>query len=428
LFENGGVHVYAVRELSAYLKELLETSPVLGDLWVAGEVSNANRPASGHVYFTLKDPQAQIRCVFFSQRFNPRSRTANLVENGTALLAHGRVSLFERRGDLQFYVDFVQLEGAGALQAEFERLKEQLGADGLFDESRKRPLPAIPRRIGVVTSPTGAVFHDICHVLERRWPLAEVVLAPTPVQGPDAVPGVVGGINSLNDLGDVDVIIVARGGGSLEELWAFNDERVARAIFASRVPVVSAVGHETDYTIADYVADQRAPTPSAAAEVVAPDRIEMSSRLGIAAGTMGAVLRQRILRYRAAIQRGTSILGRGAPDIDASRRRIDAVMQRTTALVERRHGDARQHVGNCVWRLRALDPDATLQRGYAIVQGRRGIVSSVGGMQPGEALQVRVKDGSFDAIAGKGAPIRRPRRRAVPEEQTALFSMPEDRA
>ena len=183
MFDNGRVHVYAVREIASYLRELLDSSPVLGDVWVAGECSNVSRPSSGHVYFTLKDPNAQLKAVFFSQRFNVRARTAHLVENGHAILAHGRVSLYEPRGDLQLIVDYVQPEGAGALQAEFERLRTALGEEGLFEESRKRPLPAMPRRIGVVTSASGAVFHDICHVLERRWPLAEVVLAPTPAPG-----------------------------------------------------------------------------------------------------------------------------------------------------------------------------------------------------------------------------------------------------
>ena len=190
--------------------------------------------------------------------------------------------MYEQRGELQLIVDFVQPEGAGALQAEYERLYAQLDEEGLFDPARKRPLPRYPRRIGVVTSESGAVFHDICDVLARRWPLAEVVLSPTPVQGPDAIRGIIGALDQLNDRGDIDVIIAGRGGGSIEELWAFNEELVARAIFRSVVPVVSAVGHETDTTIADFVADRRAPTPSAAAEIVSPDRIEMLARLAVA--------------------------------------------------------------------------------------------------------------------------------------------------
>jgi exodeoxyribonuclease VII large subunit len=201
---------------------------VLNDVLVAGEVSNVNRPASGHTYFTLKDGTAQLRCVLFARRYGPPQAYSSFVQNGNAVLAHGRIALYEARGDLQLSVDFVQPEGAGALQAEFERLKVKLEEQGLFDESRKRPLPRYPRRIGVVTSATGAVFQDICRVLERRWPVAEVVLAPAPVQGPDAVPGIIGGIESLNAEPDIDVLIAGRGGGGIEELWAFNDEHVAR--------------------------------------------------------------------------------------------------------------------------------------------------------------------------------------------------------
>ena len=318
------MHVYAVREITSYLRELFESNPHLGDIWIAGEVSNVSRPSSGHVYFTLKDGDAQLRAVFFARRMAPSSATSRLLENGHAVVAHGRIALYEQRGDLQLIVDFVQPEGAGALQAEFERLKARLEEEGLFDESRKRALPRFPRRIGVVTSESGAVFHDICHVLERRWPLAEIVLAPTPVQGPDAVAGIVGGIEQLCRHGGIDVIIVGRGGGSLEELWAFNDELVARAIFASAVPVISAVGHETDYTIADFVADRRAPTPSAAAEIVAPERLDVSVRLGIAAGTMESILRgagaRRTRRGRIDIARDRALSAANRPRTPAHRR------------------------------------------------------------------------------------------------------------
>jgi len=423
------MHVYAVRELAAYLRELLDANPVLGDVWVAGECSNVSRPASGHVYFTLKDQAAQMRCVFFSQKLNVRARTAHLVENGHAVLAHGRVSLYEQRGDLQLVVDYVQPEGAGALQAEFERLKAQLGEEGLFDESRKRRLPPMPRRVGVVTSASGAVFHDICHVLERRWPLAEIILAPAPVQGPDAVAGIVGGLEALNTIEGIDVIIAARGGGSLEELWTFNDEQVARAIFGSLVPVVSAVGHETDFTIADFVADMRAPTPSAAAELVSPDRIQMQAHLGTAVNAMGSIIRRRMDGWRSALLQHTHAMDRRRPDIPASRQRVDGLTRRSLFAAERAHRDAAHGVGSCVWRLKSLDPYATLDRGYAIVQRNGSIVSSVATVKSGDALDIRVKDGAFRAMVGGSAPApQRRSRRAVPDAQTPLFTMPEERA
>ncbi len=408
---------------------MLDANPVLGDVWVAGECSNVSRPQSGHVYFTLKDPAAQLRAVFFAPRVNVRSRTSHLIDNGSAVLAHGRITLYEPRGDLQLIVDYVQPEGAGALQAEFERLKEKLGAEGLFEESRKRPLHPMPKRVGVVTSPAGAVFHDICRVLERRWPLAEVVLAPAQVQGPGAVAGIIGGLEALNALGDIDVIILARGGGSVEELWAFNDEALARAIFASDTPVVSAIGHETDFTIADYVADRRAPTPSVAAEIASPDRVDIEARIRVTAGRLEAVVARQLTRERAGVLHAARQLEWRAPDIGSRRQRVIDQAGRALAATSGIHTQAAHAVGNFVWRLKSLDPYATLERGYAIVQGRGSVVSSVGAVKPGDPIDVRVKDGTFGAVVGGAAPVSRKRaRRGVPDAQAPLFSMPVERA
>ncbi len=428
MFDNAGMQVYAVHEVTTYLRELFESDLHLGDIWIAGEVSNVSRPASGHVYFTLKESESQLRCAFFMRRGAPSSNTTRLVENGRAVVAHGRVSLYEQRGDLQFYVDFVQPEGVGALQAEFERLHARLQEEGLFDESRKRPLPRFPRKIGVVTSASGAVFHDICHILERRWPLSEIVLSPTPVQGPEAVSGIVGSIEQLNRRGDIDAIIAGRGGGSIEELWAFNDEHVARAIFASAVPVISAVGHETDTTIADFVADRRAPTPSAAAEIVAPDRLDVTVRLGVAAGSMASVLLQSLGSERERLRHDHQRIDRNAPEIDRQRHRIDELARSAQGEISEAHRQLVHGVGNCVWRLRTLDPAATLDRGYAIVQRGAAVVSSVDDAHAGERLDVRVKDGRFAVRVGEGAPrpLRRRKPRA-PEAQAALFTMPEER-
>ncbi len=421
--------VYAVRELTTYLRELFDSDAHLGDIWVAGEVSNVTRASSGHVYFTLKDGDAQIACVFFARRFAPQSTTARLVQHGHAILAHGRMALYEQRGALQLLVDMVQPEGKGALQAEYERLFAMLKDQGLFDEDRKRPLPRFPRKIGVVTSPSGAVFQDILHVLERRWPLAEIVLAPTPVQGLDAVPGIVGGLQQLNARGDIDVIIAGRGGGAIEELWPFNDEHVARAIFASGVPVISAVGHETDTTIADYVADRRAPTPSAAAEIIAPDRAEVAARLAGAATTMTSLLRDQLGTARHELRTALHRMERRGPDINGERQRTDALARRAIVATEKLHRVAVTGVGGCVWRLRALDPFATLDRGYAIVQRGNTVVSSVGDVRAGEALDIRVRDGNFGVqTGGRGAVQRRRRAPRVPEAQAPLFTMPEERA
>src|SRR5262245_27064603 len=241
------MQILTVSQAVSYLRELIETNLVLGDVWLSGEVSGPRVQPSGHSYFTLKDDAAQLRSVMFRATMQRQRRAADYLTQGSQVIVHGRLTVYEARGELQVVVDFVQPEGVGLRHAQFERLRAQLEEEGLFDPSRKRPLPVLPRRVGVVTSPAGAVFHDICNVVRRRWPLTEVVLAPTPVQGPDAVEGVVNAIELLNETDGIDVIIVARGGGSVEELWTFNEEPVARAVFASVLPVVSAVGHETDY-------------------------------------------------------------------------------------------------------------------------------------------------------------------------------------
>jgi len=393
--------VYSVSEVTTYLRELLETNPHLADLWVSGEVSNFTRSPAGHLYFTLKDENAQLRCVFFR-----RPNMGAPLDQGMQVVAHGRVSLYEVRGDLQFYVDFVQPEGVGVLHAQFERLKAQLEEEGLFDEARKRPLPRFPRRIGVVTSPVGAVFHDICNVLGRRWPLAEVVLAPSAVQGPEAASGVVSALAALNDEGAIDVIIVARGGGSLEELWAFNEEAVARAIYASRVPVISAIGHETDYTIADFVADLRAPTPSAAAELVAPDRLEVTVRLSVLAASLVTSCRGEVESRQVGVSQAVGRMERLIPDLARERQRLDDLWRQANASLEALLGRWRERLSGFAGQLRSLDPKATLSRGYALVQRDGHVVSSVAEVTGGERLSVRVKDGGFPVRVEKSAGTR----------------------
>jgi exodeoxyribonuclease VII large subunit len=394
--------IYSVSQVTTYLKELLETNPRLADLWVSGEVSNLSRSPAGHVYFTLKDETAQLRCVFFR-----RPNMGAPLDQGMQVTAHGRVSLYEVRGELQFYVDFVQPEGVGVLHAQFERLKAQLEEEGLFDEARKRPLPRFPRRIGVVTSPVGAVFHDICNILGRRWPLAEVVLAPTAVQGPEAAPGVVSALAALNDEASIEVIIVARGGGSLEELWAFNEEPVARAIYASRVPVVSAIGHETDYTIADFVADLRAPTPSAAAELVAPERLEVTVRLSVLAASLLTSCRGEVEGRLVGVSQVVSRMERQIPDLARERQRLDDLWRQANTSLEALLRRWRERLSGFAGQLRSLDPKATLARGYALVQRDGHVVSSVAEVTSGERLSVRVKDGGFPVRVEKAAGARR---------------------
>ena len=415
------MQVYAVRQVASHLRELIESSTFLSDIWIAGEVSNLRSYPSGHLYFSLKDDDAVLRCVLFKS-----SNTGFRFQDGDAVVAHGRVSFYAPRGDLQFIVDFVQPEGVGALQAEFERLKGRLQEEGLFDPSRKRPLPRFPRRIGVATSEAGAVFHDICHVLERRWPLAEVVLAPTSVQGPEAVPGVVAALQRLNREPGVDVIIVARGGGSLEDLWAFNDEQVARAIFGSNVPVVSGVGHETDTTIADFVADMRAPSPSAAAEIVAPDRTEVGVRLSVAAGTLLSLTQRGVEDGRNGVARLLTRIERGIPDVNRERQRTDDLTRSAQAAVESLVTRFQKTLHGFHLALRSLDPYATLQRGYALVQRDGHVVDSVVDTTVGERLNVRVRDGDFPVRVDTERPVpdrKRRKRAAVASEQAPLFHL-----
>ncbi len=378
------------------LRETLESDPRFNDVWVAGEISNLSRPASGHIYFTLKDGSGQMRCAFF-KRVNVRSRA--LLQNGGQVVAHGNVSFYEARGDLQLYVDFVHEEGAGVLHLEYERLKERLAEEGLFDEGRKRPLPAFPRRIGVVTSPDGAVFHDICRVLTRRWPLIEVILAPTLVQGDGARDGVCRAISDLNAVPAIDLIIVARGGGSLEDLWTFNEEAVARAIFASKAPVVSAVGHETDYTIADFVADLRAPTPSAAAEMVSPDQWEVGTRVGATAGGLAAMMQARLREARGELEWIRERLERERPDMTSRRRMVAEQTRWATEYAGRGLRARLSELGGRYTQLHTLSPTGTLARGYAVVQHAPAgqVVTSATEVTAGDRLRVAVADGEFEA-------------------------------
>jgi exodeoxyribonuclease VII large subunit len=416
-----------VTQISTHLKGLLEADPILADIWVSGEISNLSRPSSGHVYFTLKDEAAQLRCALFRQRQTLVSLAA--VDHGAHVLAHGYISFYEQRGDLQLYVDAVHPAGAGVLAAEFQRLRTRLEAEGLFANERKRALPIFPRRIGVITSRTGAVFQDICHVLSRRWPLTEVVLASTAVQGDGASQGVVLALNKLNRRRDIDVIVLARGGGSLEDLWAFNEESVARAIFASTVPVVSAVGHETDYTIADWVADVRAPTPSAAAELLVPDRIEIAKRLGVRERQLSAGLRRAVTSRAQALERAERMLGRCRPDAKRLGAGVVTMVQNMHRRLTHDMAIHQQRLTGCSNQLTALSPLGTLARGYALVHRHDGgLIVRADDARAGESIHVQMVDGGFGARveAGDGAnrgngAANHPKPRAIPAGQERLL-------
>jgi exodeoxyribonuclease VII large subunit len=390
------MQLLTVSQLNVYLRDLLDADDLLRDVWVAGEISSFSRHFSGHCYFTLKEGEAQIGAVMWK---STASRLATLPVNGEAVLAHGRVAFYEVRGQVQLYVDMLRPAGMGLLQAQFERLKERLAAEGLFDPSRKRPLPLLPHRIGIVTSPTGAALQDMLNILRRRYPLAEVIFAPCRVQGAGAADTIIDALYALYEIG-VDVIIVARGGGAAEDLWTFNDEQVARAVFASPVPVVSGVGHETDTTIIDFVADVRAPTPSAAAELVSPDIAELTDDIAQMRNRLGAAMTQRLANARETVARLKLHLDLRSPEsrIRRDRQRIDEFIRRATTTVERRITLARARLDGERGRLEALSPLATLERGYAVVQSSQGtLITDASQVAPDESIEIVVRRGHFRA-------------------------------
>ena len=384
--------VYSVSQITRYLKDSLEADFFLNDLWMRGEVSNLTRSAAGHFYFTLKDSASQVRCVMF----RPAHGGEHLAEGG-AVIAHGRVSLYEVRGDLQLIADLAQPEGVGELHLELERLKVKLEAEGLFLVSRKRPLPVFPKRIGVATSPTGAVWHDIQNIIRRRYPLVELAFAPTPVQGDAAAGGIVEAFDALNAEDDIDLVILARGGGSLEDLWPFNEEAVARAIYASRSPVISAVGHETDFTIADTVADCRAPTPSAAAELAAPDQDELFERVESRQRSAFQWVSGDLSDRSRDLDQTAWRLQRYAPDIPSWRQRVDDLSQANARALDSYLTLRGERIGALEMRLASLNPSSVLARGYAVVQRQDTLepVTSVEQVRPGDDLDITVAGGSF---------------------------------
>jgi len=386
--------VYSVSDLTGYLRGVLERDALLQDIWVGGEVANLARPASGHSYFTLRDTGASLRAVMFRS-----AHGAELLSNGEAIVAHGHVSVYEVRGEVQLIVDIVQPEGVGELQLKLEELRLRLEAEGLFEPSRKRPLPEFPQRVGVVTSPSGAVWRDIQNVAARRYPLVELLLAPTAVQGDAAVAGIVEAVEALNRIDEIDIVIVARGGGSLEDLWPFNEEAVARAVYASRSPVISGVGHETDNTITDMVADHRAPTPSAAAEMAVPDRMELVSRLMVSEQDLTTSVLGHLRAKRDTLPQLLPRLRRGSPDLDSLRMRIDDLLSSATKSLPRLTRAGTERIESLRMRLEALSPQGTLRRGYATVQttADSAAVVDAARLKAGEEVLVTLARGGFGA-------------------------------
>ncbi|HAA90462.1 MAG: Exodeoxyribonuclease 7 large subunit [Thermoanaerobacterales bacterium 50_218] len=391
--------IYSVGEVTSYLRNLLDGDPLLSNIWVRGEISNFKKHTSGHMYFVLKDDSSCLRCVMF------RSRNSQLLfvpTNGMRVIARGSVSVYERDGLYQLYVEELSPDGVGSLYLAYCQLKARLQAEGLFAAEKKKPLPFLPRKVGIVTSPNGAAWRDLVSVMRRRFPGIPIVLAPAAVQGEQAPEQIVKALEILNQRSDIDVIIVGRGGGSLEELWAFNTEEVARAIFASRIPVVSAVGHETDFTITDLVADLRAPTPSAAAELVVPCRAELERKV--------RSLQNRLLQaldryYRSKQLRVKQVAGRNMVGllqnlIAAHKQELRLCSLRLLQRIRILRENWRSQVKLLAGKLDLLSPLTVLERGYSLCWDpqKEQLVRSRKQVQKGDLIEVILSDGSLECL------------------------------
>ena len=384
--------IHTVSQVTSYVKELLENDLLLSDIFVQGEVSNLRVSSAGHSYFTLKDPSSVLNCVMFRGQSG-----SDLLSNGTEVSTHGRLSFYEPRGSMDYMVDLAMPEGTGKLSLELEQLKIRLEAAGLFEKSRKRTLPPFPKVIGVVTSPSGSVFHDIQNVISRRYPLAKLLLSPSQVQGDSASSNLVSALELLNVNGEADVIIIARGGGSLEELWPFNEEIVANAIFGSRIPVISGIGHETDITISDLVADLRAPTPSAAAELAVPDQLVLKENLSEMVSRSSSVFIRQTEMHQRSISDISQRLISSMPDLNLLRRQIDDICKTLETTLVGNTDFTQVELLSLQQRLQTLNPTATLQRGYAVVQKSETghVLSTTKEVEVGELLNITLVDGTL---------------------------------
>ncbi|AUX73392.1 exodeoxyribonuclease VII large subunit [Erwinia pyrifoliae] len=451
-----GSNIFTVSRLNSTVRKLLEME--MGQVWLSAEISNFSQPSSGHWYFTLKDDTAQVRCAMFR---NGNRRVTFRPQNGQQVLVRATITLYEPRGDYQLIAESMQPAGDGLLQQQFEQLKQRLMTEGLFEQAHKQPLPDPARQVGVITSSSGAALHDVLRVLQRRDPSLPVVIYPTPVQGAEAPPGIVRAIELANARNECDVLIVGRGGGSLEDLWSFNDERVARAIFASRIPIVSAVGHETDVTIADFVADLRAPTPSAAAELVSRNQIERLRQLQSQQQRMEMAMdyylaqQQRTftrLQHRLQQQHPQLRLARQQTALMILQRRLDDALQQQLRRAARRQeilgqrlnafrpeirierasqqlqqwqyrlqqamqqqlGTGKQHFGQLAARLEGVSPLATLARGFSVTSNADGqVIKKTRQLHRGDTLKTRLDDGWVESEVTVITPLKKTRGRSV---------------
>ncbi len=403
--------ILTVTQVNEFVKALIESAPTLSSVYIKGEISNfTNHVKTGHFYFSLKDEGGVLRCIMF------RSSAAHLPflpENGMKVILHGRISAYVRDGQYQMYADNMEPDGVGALYIAYEQLKRRLEAEGLFSQAHKKPLPKIPRRVGIITASTGAAVHDMIHVTGRRFPYAELVLFPSLVQGDGAVPQLIEGLQYFNRTDSVDVIIIGRGGGSIEELWAFNSEALAREVYASHIPVISAVGHETDFTICDFVADRRAPTPSAAAEIAVPSTTELQQKFHNIIDRLGQYSQSRLEQSRMAVKHLSQSHALISPmyAIEDRRTAVIHTEQVLTAALQRRIGEAKTAFLTQTAKLEALNPLAILSRGYsAVFRPDQTVISSVSQVSPGDLLQLRLTDGEITATVNE-AKKKRPSRK-----------------
>jgi exodeoxyribonuclease VII large subunit len=386
-----------VSQITFHIRKQLEGDPTLQDVWVEGEISNLSRPASGHIYFTLKDKNASLRAVMWKL---DAGRLRMNMQDGMAIEAHGKIAVYEPQGQYQLIVNMIQPKGEGALYQEFLRLKAMLESEGLFDVDRKRPIPELPRVIGIVTSQTGAALRDMLNTLRRRLPLVNVILAPSPVQGVEAPPALVNALTSLNKK-KPDVILLARGGGSIEDLWAFNDERVVRAVADSKAPIICGVGHETDFTLCDFAADLRAPTPTAAAELATQTTVDdLHSLLDAYRSRLASLTLNLLAEQKAGISSLNSRLRYVSPErkIQSDAQHLDELSRRALSALTHRLQLNSAAVDGISKRLHSLNPEGILSRGYAIITRKQdnAVVSKVS--QAGAEMKVRVSDGEFEVI------------------------------
>jgi exodeoxyribonuclease VII large subunit len=394
--------ILRVTDLNRRVRSLLDADAVLADVWVEGEVSQPSFPPSGHCFFTLKDANSQVRCALFREELG---RATVPPAHGMNVIVHGRVRAYEPQGVYQLYVESITPAGAGDLHARYEALRAKLTAAGLFEEQRKRPIPRWPRRIGVVSSPVGAVWRDITNVLRRRYPLVELVLSPTAVQGVTAAPAIERALRRLYAQDGIDTIILARGGGSLEDLWSFNEERVVRTVADAPVPIIVGVGHESDVTLADFAADLRAPTPSAAAELATPDGTQLPAILGRLRDRAGAALTNVAADRRRFVDAERRALAGLAPDIAAARQRAADLLDRGGRVVADRLERRRLALASTADALRTLSPAATLERGYAVARTADGrILHDASQTTAGEPLQVILSRGTVDTRVERTRP------------------------